>query len=69
MQISNEEIRTIFKFFHKLAYPKYVLEKMHSDVRRSFYGETWERPTVERVPTLSVPYTEFSRRIIRPIVG
>ena len=38
----QQEICTIFKLFHKLAYPKYFLEKIDSDVRRSYYGETRE---------------------------
>ena len=62
----NDEVDTVYRTFRRLGYPIDFLDKAHRDVRTAFYGEPRELLPTERIPTLAVPYTQFSRQFLRP---
>ena len=59
----------IFEAFGKLAYPKHFLDKLHRVVRKTFYSGPRELLESEQIPTLVIPYTDFSERVVRPTLA
>ena len=53
----------------KLAYPKPFLDSIHREVKKTFYGTPREAISAEYVPTIAIPYTNFSKNFIRPILS
>ena len=65
----KDEINKVFEAFLKLAYPKHFMDSIHREVKKTFYGTPCETPSAEYVPTIAIPYTNFSKNLIRPILS
>ena len=63
----SEELSYIFRSFTNLGYPKHMLNKVLSDVRRKHYGEVTEREAVEKRPLVSLPFSDFTQRFVCPV--
>ena len=63
----NDELDVLYTSFKKLGYPLQFINKVHSEVKRKYYGQAHPSPAHETRPTICLPHSEFTNDYVKPI--